>query len=724
MHRAPRGRGVGLVVLLLLLSACSVFGDGEAPSTPASDAAPVTPEATEVSVTPRAAVAGGEEDATPRAGGQKPPKPEGNGVEPTGVGAERAEGEEPEAAFDPDLDDWTIFLYMSAGPDQDAAALETLNDMEAAGPSEGINVIVQLDRNRAADDEDEWSGARRYRIQADDDLTEINSELLEELGTTNMGDPDSLGEFLVSGQQAFPANRYALILWGAGGAWRGLVHDATEEDDLSMGDLSGGLERALADMAPEQLDIVGIDGGLTAHLEILSAVQPYARYAVASPGLAQAGGWDYGAFLQAIQGEEALRAEQAAQLLAMTAPAEGADAWAAPVTVDLHQIAAVETSLQALSDALVERAALSAPTIARARHVAEVSTLNVGPGAGAFAAVDVGRFAAHLAQIAPWRELVARAEALEEAARTAVLDPSDGEDEDGENDAGILLAFLPDGEDAAAYEAVAVGGWDELQRTFYEASRDGGYSAAGAIGIQGPEQPGAQRPALLGLEARTLNVDSVNLVALRPQAGANGRLMVVEPLPAGAQPEGAGHPWADGVYHEEVVWDATAPYISDGANGDFAPVWPTADGAGQTMVAARYAPTEGAAREAILLFDETSGQLQNVWQAGTEGETPRQLVLSNGDGLQLYNVFLDENRQFTYEPGVTLVYSDGTDIGYDYFPLPSGDYDVGLLSRTASGDALAASRTLSIANEDLTPGYEAYLNRAYGFQFLYPQSWP
>lgn len=720
MHRALRGRAVGLVVLLLLLSGCTLFGDEEAPSPAASATAPGAPPPTEVSVTPRAVVAEEdiEEDVASETNGQKPPKPETDDVEPE-------LDEEPEPTPDPELDAWTIFMYMSAGAHLDGAALQAINEMEVVAPPEGVNVIVQLDRNRPQGDADEWSGARRYRIAGDDALSEINSELLEDLGSTNMGDPDNLGDFLVTGQETFPANRYALILWGDGGAWRGLVHDPSEEDDLSMADLSGGLERALADMEPARLDVIGIDGGLTAHLEILTAVQPHAQYAVVAPGLAPPGGWNYGAFLQEVQGLGELGPEQFAQLLATTALDDRATdgVLTATAAVDLQQIVAVEEALQGLCDAFLERAALSAPTIAGARQVAQVSTLNAGPDAGAFAAVDIGRFAAHVAGIAPWREAAVRAEALEEAVREAVLEGSD--QEVSETGAGILLAFLTPEVVESGYEEVAVAGWAEVQRAFYEASSDGAQAAAGAIGIQGSEQFGAQSPVLLGLEARMLNADSVNLVALRQEGEANGRLVYLAPLPAGAQPEVWSGPWPDGIYQEEVVWDTTAPYISDGANGDFAPVWSVAPGVRQAMVAARYLPAEEApAREAIMLFDESSRRLQSVWQAGTNGATPRQITPAIGDSFQLYNVFLDENRQFTYEPGVTLVYSDGTDISYDHFPLPSGEYEVGLFSQTATGGALVAARDLPIANEDLIPGYEAYLNRTYGFQFLYPLAWP
>ncbi|MCB9758184.1 MAG: hypothetical protein H6753_07195, partial [Candidatus Omnitrophica bacterium] len=52
----------------------------------------------------------------------------------------------PTATYDATLDDWTILVYMDADNNLELPGLLDLNEMEAAGSSEQVNVIVQIDR--------------------------------------------------------------------------------------------------------------------------------------------------------------------------------------------------------------------------------------------------------------------------------------------------------------------------------------------------------------------------------------------------------------------------------------------------------------------------------------------------------------------------------------------------------------------------------------------------
>ena len=70
----------------------------------------------------------------------------------------------PTATYDATLDDWTLLVYMDADNNLELPGLLDLNEMEAAGSSEQVNVIVQIDRalGETASDGD-WSNPRRYR---------------------------------------------------------------------------------------------------------------------------------------------------------------------------------------------------------------------------------------------------------------------------------------------------------------------------------------------------------------------------------------------------------------------------------------------------------------------------------------------------------------------------------------------------------------------------------
>ncbi|HZD10997.1 MAG TPA: clostripain-related cysteine peptidase [Candidatus Binatia bacterium] len=723
MRRAAWGWVVVFLISQLLLQGCSRLGD-PASTPPANPGVPLeTPESAGTAVvdapgdTPPTAIA---------TAGQKPPKPEE--AQATAVVPETgAPLEEPRPTPDPALDSWTVLFYMSAGEGSDAAALRILNEMEAAALSGKVNVLVQLDRNLTPDSSEAWRGARRYLIAGDEDPSTVNSQLLEELGPSNMGDPDTLTDFVAWSQQAYPANRYALILWGASGGWRGLLQDASDGDDLSMSDLGGALQRAHSAAGQPALDLIVFDAPLTANLEVLNAVQPYADYAVAAPGLLTSNHWDYGSILQLFFQEDQATAQGLASQMAAVDGTESSAVSPFPnamVAVDLRQLPAVNAALQDLSEAMVQNAALSVAAIGDARRFAQVTTLTLDNQTDPLAAVDLGQFALELARLTPLADLSRRAVTVGEVLSSAVI-ASKATGARPEEARGVTVAFLPlQDVDDPDYGAMDVTSWQQALHAYYEASAEVAFSAQGQVATQGGESAGVQKPVLLGLELRAANLDGASLVGLLQNAEEGRRLLYLDKLAANDASREGSPGWPDGVTQQEVIWDTAAPYVSDGANGDFAPLWPVGSFPDLRMVPAQYVGAGQGSGEAVLLFDGVSGQLNSVWESDSARLAPRQLSPSAGDSFQLYDVFLEQDGALRYEPGVTLVYSDGVDLNYETFPLPSGNYQAGLLATGPTGRSLLAQADLLIDNEGLLPGYQAYLNAQYGLQFLYPLTWP
>ncbi|MBK7896727.1 MAG: hypothetical protein IPJ90_17980 [Anaerolineaceae bacterium] len=200
----------------------------------------------------------------------------------------------PTATYDATLDDWTILVYMDADNNLELPGLLDLNEMEAAGSSEQVNVIVQVDRALGESNLDgDWSDTRRYRILPDADRSLLNSEPLQSLGEQNMGDPQVLADFISWGIQSFPANRYALILWDHGAGWNGIAYDGDAPtfdngDHISLPDLQGALQMGLAEAGLPALDVIGFDACLMGQMDVFQAVRPFTRYAVGSEELTPA----------------------------------------------------------------------------------------------------------------------------------------------------------------------------------------------------------------------------------------------------------------------------------------------------------------------------------------------------------------------------------------------------------------------------------------------------
>ena len=208
---------------------------------------------------------------------------------------------------------WTIMLYQDA----DDQILEKdifvdLNEAERAGSSERVNIVTQIDRFAGAYSGDgNWTGARRYYVTQDNDLTRINSQLVQELGEVDMADAQSLVDFVQWAAANVPADNYVLILSDHGMGWPGGWSDPAPGGrssnraplasrlgpNIYLNELDSALSQARQVAGIDQFEMIGMDACLMAQLEIMTALQPHARYAVASEETEPSLGWAYASFL-------------------------------------------------------------------------------------------------------------------------------------------------------------------------------------------------------------------------------------------------------------------------------------------------------------------------------------------------------------------------------------------------------------------------------------------
>jgi len=194
-----------------------------------------------------------------------------------------------------DMAEWTFMVYMAADNNLEGAGIEDLNEMETVGSSEDLNFIVQVDRAEGYDTSNgDWKGAKRYRMEKDDDRSIVNTPELEDMGEINMGDPDTLVDFIIWATDNYPAKHYFLDLWNHGGAFWGVCWDDSEGDGdpITMLEMSDALDTATGHMG-RNIDIIGFDACLMAQLAILYQVKDYSDYAVASGFVEPGDGWPY-----------------------------------------------------------------------------------------------------------------------------------------------------------------------------------------------------------------------------------------------------------------------------------------------------------------------------------------------------------------------------------------------------------------------------------------------
>jgi hypothetical protein len=193
---------------------------------------------------------------------------------------------------------WLVMLYQDA----DDKILEQdiyvdLNEAERVGSSERVHIVAQVDRFSAGYRGDgDWTGTKRFYITQDEDLQQVGSQVIEDLGEVNMADGATLVDFVTWAMDTFPADRHVLIMSDHGMGWPGGWSDpepggtvdrniplaSALGDELYLMELDEALGEIRSRTGLEAFEMIGMDACLMGHVEVFSVLASHARYAVAS----------------------------------------------------------------------------------------------------------------------------------------------------------------------------------------------------------------------------------------------------------------------------------------------------------------------------------------------------------------------------------------------------------------------------------------------------------
>lgn len=258
---------------------------------------------------------------------------------------------------------WDFLVYMNGDNDLEEYVAHDLNELEIVGSTEGVNVLVQADRiDGYATDDGDWTGTRRYYIDPDDDPHTVNSSVLEDLGELDMGDPQTLADFLLWANEGWPADHVAVILWDHGDGWAFTGPDprgAVSWDDSSGNDISvaeGELAAALQPLVDERgahIDLLGFDACNMASWEVADAMSGLADYLVGSEATVGGAGLQYAPALRLLRDADDDSPRALADDMASSAVKQGGE-WTYSAT-DLSQVAALSASIDALAGYLLDQ---------------------------------------------------------------------------------------------------------------------------------------------------------------------------------------------------------------------------------------------------------------------------------------------------------------------------------------------------------------------------------
>ncbi len=251
-------------------------------------------------------------------------------------------------------DTWTFLVFMNGDNNLESYVTHDLNELEIVGSSSQVNVVVQADRSEGYDERDgDWTGARRYLVTQDGNDARVTSQVLEDLGEVDMGDPATLSAFLLWADDNFPADHVALVLWDHGDGWtvgpiapaEAISYDESSGNDISIaeGELASSLEPFVKRRGT--LDLVGFDACNMATFEVAHAMRPWAKTLVGSQSTVGWEGLQYADALAYLR--DGGDAHGLADVMAETEVTKGGERDAS--AIDLGQIDALAAALDDLA---------------------------------------------------------------------------------------------------------------------------------------------------------------------------------------------------------------------------------------------------------------------------------------------------------------------------------------------------------------------------------------
>ena len=155
----------------------------------------------------------------------------------------------------------TVLFYMNGDNDLTDEVLSAVDRMETVGSTATLNIVALVDGHPDGTSRfgSKWMGTRLLHITLDNQTSQINSKVLADWGERDLGNPDTLAQFIRDALELFPAEKYIFCAFahGKGVIDTGrLVHDfgekslsissdATSHSIMSLTAFKGALETGL-----------------------------------------------------------------------------------------------------------------------------------------------------------------------------------------------------------------------------------------------------------------------------------------------------------------------------------------------------------------------------------------------------------------------------------------------------------------------------------------------
>ena len=239
---------------------------------------------------------------------------------------------------------WTVMVYISGDNNLENYVVQDIEtELAPIGSSANVQVVALADRGPGYDTSyGDWQTTKLFHVTQG--MSADGSNAVADWGEKNMGDPQTLVDFVAWSKANYPADHYALVFWGHGWNWHpGVVmQDDTDGDTLDYEEMKPILPSL------GFIDVVGYDGCNMASIEIFNLWHGHATAVTSSQEYVGWEGLQYELVLAQLAANPNMTADQVAVAFSKSATAD--KTWSA-VAVD-SRFDALVTAVNQLSVAL------------------------------------------------------------------------------------------------------------------------------------------------------------------------------------------------------------------------------------------------------------------------------------------------------------------------------------------------------------------------------------
>lgn len=677
------------------------------------------------------------------------------------------------AAGFPEIDprpaaEWTILAYYGGDTNLEPGIMNDFNEFELAGGSnQQVRIVALMDRTPDyTDASGNWDSARLFEINADTSNDQgvvypptLDTPPLADLDERNMGDGQTLAQFLAWAIRHYPAQHYVIAFGSHGAGWQGLITDDTGAHDiLSIPELRAAFQVASDVAGTAQFDLLINDACLMSSVEYHAAMADYFMLSFASPEVVVDPALDMTLFANLIGSGVSL--PDAGQQLVDTYmtrdidPERSDSAYLTNAVTDLTVYPDVVAAVEAFAALVNTDPAQYATWLGEAR----ANTYTYTAFLGYTQRVDVGDFMRQVMAVADDPDLDAAAQRVLDALSAAALYGQAGERVAGKTT--YYNIYFPDSSRKFTPDYLLQSPlveWGKMLRGYFNAVTPRTWTLGTGVrldaGLSGdirepvesgpdyapptfhaPRTPQVHLRSVYPPVASTLTEVNIQMEIIGRNL-ASGTATVDRALPGGTYQRLNVAPictevivddypeclnvWDSGVDLSTFTWNVRLPVVSDGVTeaNELIVTGDTTD-----ALAGRYRePGATDWQEVSVIFGDL-GTVQRVVAAAAGSDALGTIRIPEGSEFQTFRAIVTPDGRTVRQPGTLYIWPPG---GLELYedPAPSGTYRLGVEIAAFGGVTGFDALEVQVDNDNVDPALQGYTDLDWGFTLIYSDEW-